>query len=212
MRRKYEVYIDGRRSTIVGEADARAGFERSTMERAGSSKAIAATVAAWQNRSDGSSLVLVGEDADEVWENFCANYRFVQAAGGCVTDEHMRLLAIHRLGLWDLPKGKVDPGEAVDHAAVREVREECGLVNVELLQRLCETWHTYERKGIQHLKRTDWYLMRASSSEQLVAQHEEDISEVRWMDAAGIAELERGTYPSLLPVIAAWASAVQRRA
>ena len=57
--------------------------------------------------------MLVGEDADEVWENFCANYRFVQAAGGCVTDEHMRLLAIHRLGLWDLPKGKVDPGEAV---------------------------------------------------------------------------------------------------
>ena len=197
---------------IVGDADARVGFERSEIEHVGSCKAIAATVAAWQGRSGGSSLVLVGEDADDVWEKFCANYHFVQAAGGCVTDEHGRLLAIHRLGVWDLPKGKVDKGEAVDHAAVREVREECGLVNVKLGDRLCETWHTYERKGKHHLKRTDWYLMRASSSEQLVAQHEEDISEVRWMDAAGIIELERGTYPSLLPVIAAWANAVQRRA
>jgi 8-oxo-(d)GTP phosphatase len=106
----------------------------------------------------------------------------------------------------------VDEGEAVDAAAVREVREECGLVKVELRERLCETWHTYERKGHKHLKRTDWYLMQASSGERLVAQQEEDISEVRWMDQNGIAELRAGTYPSLLGVIDAWERAVRRSA
>jgi ADP-ribose pyrophosphatase YjhB (NUDIX family) len=116
------------------------------------------------------------------------------------------------LGLWDLPKGKVDEGEAVDAAALREVREECGLVRVELIQRLCETWHTYERNGEQHLKRTDWYWMLSNSAERLIAQHEEDISEVRWMDLAGVDELKRGTYPSLLEVIAAWERAVHRPA
>ncbi len=173
---------------------------------------IAPAVARLSGQSGVQGLVLYANDVDELWNWFCAGYRFVQAAGGCVTDEHVRLLAIHRLGLWDLPKGKVDEGEAVDAAALREVREECGLKKVELIERLCDTWHTYERKGAQHLKRTDWYLMRANSDEKLVAQQEEDISEVRWMDAAGIEEVRRGTYPSLRKVISAWEDAVRCRA
>ena len=66
------------------------------------------------------------------------------------------------------------------------------------------TWHTYERKGHQHLKRTDWYLMRGSSAEALVPQHEEDIEEVRWMTTAEVQAMKADTYPSLLPVVQAW--------
>lgn len=139
--------------------------------------------------------------------SFSGMYDFVQAAGGCVTDERKRLLAIHRLGVWTLPKGKVDK-EAVDAGALREVREECGLKKLELLKRLCGTWHTYERNDRQHLKRTDWYLMRGTNTEQLIAQHEEDISEVRWMDAREVAAMKAATYPSLRQVITAWEAAV----
>ncbi|HEX2617777.1 MAG TPA: NUDIX domain-containing protein, partial [Flavobacteriales bacterium] len=135
-----------------------------------------------------------------------------QAAGGAVTDEQGRLLAIHRLGLWDLPKGKVEPKEPIDEGAVREVKEECGLVHVDLVGPLCETWHTYERKGRMHLKRTDWFLMRGRSTDALTAQHEEDITDVRWMDETGVAAMRSGTYPSLLRVIDAWAADPRRRA
>ncbi len=173
---------------------------------------IAPAVAQWKENPASHGLVLFGDDVDEVWEWFAAGYHFVQAAGGCVTDEHVRLLAIHRLGVWDLPKGKVDEGETVEAAALREVREECGLKKMELVKRLCETWHTYERKEKQYLKRTDWYLMIASSTEELIAQHEEDISEVRWMDAGGVEELKGATYPSLQSVISAWEDAVRRPA
>ncbi len=165
-------------------------------------------LAQWRSEEQARALILHGTDADEVWEVFSGLYVFVQAAGGCVTDERKRLLVIHRLGVWDLPKGKVDKGEAVDAGALREVREECGLKKLELLNRLCETWHTYERKGKQHLKRTDWYLMRGTNSEQLIAQHEEDISEVRWMDAREVAAMKTSTYPSLRQVITAWEEAV----
>ena len=115
---------------------------------------------------------------------------------------------IHRLGVWDLPKGKVDQGEAVDAGALREVREECGLKKLELVKRLCETWHTYERKGRQHLKRTDWYLMRGTNTEELIAQGEEDISEARWMDVREVERMKADTYPSLRKVIDAWESAI----
>lgn len=146
---------------------------------------------------------VVGQGLD-VWQQFQADHEFVLAAGGLVVDELGRLLAIKRLGKWDLPKGKVEKGEAVDIGAVREVQEECGLVNVELIRPVTSTWHTYERKGRQHLKRTDWFLMRASSKEELTAQTEEDIEEVRWLDVDGLRMMESDTYPSLLPVLHAW--------
>lgn len=176
--------------------------------RAGTRQDVAVAVERWKSDPDAKGLVLHGRDVDELWEDFCSGYVFVQAAGGCVTDERKRLLVIHRLGVWDLPKGKVDKGEAVEAGALREVREECGLKKLELMKRLCETWHTYERKGSQHLKRTDWYLMRGTNTEPLTAQTEEDISEVRWMDVAEVAAMKAGTYPSLRKVITAWESTI----
>lgn len=145
------------------------------------------------------------EDFD-AWQVFYDDHVFVLAAGGIVEDEQGRLLAIKRLGKWDLPKGKVEKNEAVEVGAVREVQEECGLKTVELVKPVTSTWHTYERKGKQHLKRTDWFLMRASSKEVLTAQSEEDIEEVRWLDEAGVRMMEADTYPSLLPVLKAWRS------
>lgn len=149
-------------------------------------------------------LHLFHADVDRVWEVFKAGHVFVAAAGGAVTDEHGRLLVIKRLGKWDLPKGKIDPGEGVTDAAVREVREECGLREVRIVGELPSTWHTYARDGHQHLKRTHWFLMEASSSETLVPQSEEDIEEVRWLTPDEVRAIERDTYPSLLPVFQAW--------
>ena len=52
----------------------------------------------------------------------------VQAAGGVVVNEG-RVLLVHRPRYddWTLPKGKLDPGESFEDAALREVREETGL-------------------------------------------------------------------------------------
>jgi 8-oxo-dGTP diphosphatase len=51
-----------------------------------------------------------------------------------IRDDRGRCLLLRRAaisknnaGMWDLPGGKVDPGEAIDAALVREVAEECGV-------------------------------------------------------------------------------------
>ena len=53
----------------------------------------------------------------------------IEAAGGVVRGEDGRVLLVHRPRYddWTLPKGKLDPGETFEQAALREVREETGL-------------------------------------------------------------------------------------
>ena len=52
----------------------------------------------------------------------------VRAAGGAVVCNG-RIAAVHRPKYddWSLPKGKLEPGESWEEAALREVREETGL-------------------------------------------------------------------------------------
>lgn len=165
--------------------------------------------------SSTSNVVLHSPSLDELWTWYRSRFTFVQAAGGAVTDENNRLLVMHRRNMWDLPKGKVDEGEAIPVAAVREVMEECGLKSVRIDPvfnatghgLLCSTWHTYDHKGKQFLKRTDWFLMRSTSGEKLIAQEEEDITEVRWMSAAELDASREGFYPTLHEVIEAWHTA-----
>ena len=53
----------------------------------------------------------------------------VRAGGGVVIDRRGRVVLVHRPKYddWTLPKGKLDPGETFEDAALREVEEETGL-------------------------------------------------------------------------------------
>ena len=68
----------------------------------------------------------VCDDLDAAWSALRAHTTDVPAAGGLLTNDQGELLCIHRLGHWDLPKGKLEPGEILEEAAAREVQEECG--------------------------------------------------------------------------------------
>ena len=92
-----------------------------------------------------------------------------------------RMLAILRLGKWDLPKGHVEYNETIKSAAIREVEEECGISNPEIEEELVSTYHTYWIKKRWMLKRTYWFRMKYKGKETLVAQTDEDIEKAMWL-------------------------------
>jgi len=50
---------------------------------------------------------------------------------------------MRRRDRWDLPKGKVNLGETFEQTAVREVMEECGLQELEIINPMLSTYHSY---------------------------------------------------------------------
>ncbi|MFO7843868.1 MAG: NUDIX domain-containing protein, partial [Bacteroidales bacterium] len=54
-------------------------------------------------------------------------FPLIEAAGGMVKSNEGLFLFIFRRKKWDLPKGKLEPGENYKSCALREVSEECNL-------------------------------------------------------------------------------------
>ncbi|WNJ19797.1 NUDIX domain-containing protein [Pontibacter sp. G13] len=117
------------------------------------------------------------------------------AAGGLVHNEEGAFLMISHRNVWTLPKGHVEKEEPVELAAVREVQEETGLQQVEMIGPLIVTYHTYFEKKKWVLKETHWYRMTADKSQALIPQLEESISEVAWKSKAEWIELSPYSFP-----------------
>lgn len=77
-----------------------------------------------------------------------------------------------------LPKGHIDEGESRVAAALREVREETGVV-AEPVTELGEVRYWYVRSGRRIPKSVFFFLFRYVSGDP--ADHDEEVLEVRWM-------------------------------
>lgn len=127
----------------------------------------------------------------------------IRAGGGLVENERGEVLFMFRRNTWDLPKGKLDEGESPEACALREVKEETGIVHLELKEFLVVTKHTYEQKGRIILKETHWYRMHGPRDQALIPQLEEDITQLKWIGEAGFGEVKQNTFPTILDVLRA---------
>ena len=145
-------------------------------------------------------------DLEVAWDALRVHTTEVVAAGGLLTDSRGALLCIHRLGYWDLPKGKVEPGEDLLTAAAREVQEECGVPLPQVIAPFAITHHLYG-DHLEWMKVTHWFTMRPGPGTDAAApvpQTEEGITEVRWALPEEVAGMESGAYGNIARLMSAW--------
>ncbi len=154
-------------------------------------------------KSDNKELILTTNKPQKAWKAFKRYFKIVKAAGGIVRTDNKYLIMFRR-GKWDLPKGKIDKGESVREAALREVREECGIAQLKIERKISNTWHIYKSefgksKGKWILKKTSWFEMQHSGDEEIKPQVEEDITEVLWANKNECTlKLKENSYASII--------------
>ncbi|MAW20805.1 MAG: NUDIX hydrolase [Flavobacteriales bacterium] len=131
------------------------------------------------------------------WEEFCADYSIIEAAGGVVYNNEDQVLMIFRNGKWDLPKGKLEMTENIKECAIREVEEECGVNDLRIISEMLSTYHTYKLNGQSILKRVFWFKMYTQYNKELVPQSNEGITKVEWVNKEDIPNRLKNAYANI---------------
>lgn len=115
-----------------------------------------------------------------------------RSAGGVVTNDESDVLVVSQRGTSrSLPKGHIDPRETALDAARREIYEESGIRDLELIREL----ETYERHKIgvnggddrSELKEITMFLFR--TKEKSLRPVDPDNPEARWVEKGRVALL-----------------------
>lgn len=103
------------------------------------------------------------------------------------------LIATKNHTVWTLPKGLIDPGETPEQAAVREIREETGLIGVIVMPLGQKSfWFYLKNDNVRCKKSVSYFLVKQTGGD--VAQFGPEVDEARWftIDDAIAAVMYRG--------------------
>jgi 8-oxo-dGTP pyrophosphatase MutT (NUDIX family) len=148
-----------------------------------------------------NEIYFYNENVTRLFDYFASQFKIIEAAGGLVKNGNEQWLFIFRNGRWDLPKGKIEKGEAVKEAAIREVEEECGINKLKIIKELPSTYHTYSIEEKNVLKRTYWFEMSTTYNKKLTPQLEEGITDVQWLSKNQLKQVIDNTYESVKDVV-----------
>lgn len=100
---------------------------------------------------------------------------------------------------WQMPQGGIDAGEEPAEAVLRELKEETGTGNAEIIGEM-ENWLTYDLPahlvgiafhGRYRGQRQKWFALRflGQDSEIDIHAHEPEFAEWKWVDLAALPQL-----------------------
>jgi 8-oxo-dGTP pyrophosphatase MutT (NUDIX family) len=152
------------------------------------------------SKNDRIAVLLKELSMEKAIEIFSKKLKFLEAAGGIVENTQGKFLFIHRLGKWDLPKGKAEKNELPLLTASREIEEETGICTSGDGIFLCHTYHIYRLKGEIILKKTWWYAFRSKDTSRPAPQTEEAITQAVWLHKEEARDAASQSYPSIKDV------------
>jgi len=178
-------------------------FERSLIHAmySGKPKILFNYIELLEKNKHHEGIIIQSDNIDQLWKDFKSLYFYIKAGGGLVINPFGKVLLIFRRGVWDLPKGKQDPGETLAQTAVREVREETGLADLKIIEKMGNGYHCYMMSKQRTLKRTRWYLMQTQTPDQLILQKEEGIQDAAWFDPRELPKLNMPMYNNIRDVL-----------
>ncbi len=136
-----------------------------------------------------------------IFKQLVRSLKKIVAAGGVVKNGKGAFLFIFRNNKWDMPKGKVDEGEKVKKAAVREVEEECGVRVHYKGKKITTSYHLYTIKEQLVIKKTVWYEMGINGTPKLIPQKEENITKAVWFTGKDFKKVRKNTYPLIKDIL-----------
>jgi ADP-ribose pyrophosphatase YjhB (NUDIX family) len=157
----------------------------------------------WLKSDSESNLHIWHADSDQLIDIFSSCFKLIPASGGLVKNSKAEDLVIFRRGVWDLPKGKAEPGESMEKTALREVEEECHLKKLKINRFLINTYHIYFIGDMPVLKKTRWFEMKYEGKEEPRPQKKEEITKTIWLPFNQLNLISGNTFPNVLEVIRA---------
>ena len=138
-----------------------------------------------------------------------------EISAGCVVyrksgnDAEVALIQPRDREAWSLPKGLIEKGETPERAALREVREETGLLG-DIVERIDTIKYTYnarwEKPPVRVFKIVTFYLLHSTGGD--VSQHDREVDRVEWfpLDYA----VTHATYPQEREILRKAKELIQR--
>jgi 8-oxo-dGTP pyrophosphatase MutT (NUDIX family) len=188
----YKVFVNDKPLFLTNEIVKETDFQFFLLESADIKQVI---VKIFQNKIQ--KAYLYHPDEKEIMKTLKTKIPVQKAGGGLVYNAKKEVLFIFRNGKWDLPKGGIEKGEAIEDTAMREVEEETGVGNLVVTEKLQKTYHIFKRNGRFKLKITHWFEMQSTFGGIPEGQAEEGIEKVAWLNPEEIKEALKNSYENI---------------
>jgi ADP-ribose pyrophosphatase YjhB (NUDIX family) len=201
MSNECSIYFERRKIVLTESIESHFNRKLGLFTRYTSPQELSKILDFFQTTTHIQDVFISGKDLQTMMHDFACLFRVIEASGGLVQNDKREFLFIFRNGKWDLPKGKLEPNEKIEDAAIREVSEETGITNIQLKRFISDTYHTYRIGNTTILKKTHWFNMFYNGNEPLVPQQSENITQVKWISKNQVNDLLQNSYDTIREVL-----------